>query len=235
MNTIFSIIRNQNFIENKQLEVYINSLIKLDNNFKVVIVNSTPVELNLQHEQIETLNLGSTTSDLNIFGLIQRYLNHIQVEKNDYIIVCDVEKILFTRNPFSYLKHFDKDIYFYSTKHISNESNQKKSDFENFVKTCNYYLGNDFDAFSIESNFFAGKNQAFKALLLSLFFEVNRNSAHQITTQAVLSYVYKHFFNLFDGLMLNNQFIKIVGNYEAAESILDDELNSKKQYVLINP
>ena len=234
MNTVFSIIRNADFAKDQKHKLFLKSIANLDSNTKVVIVNSTSVEMDTLGNKFETINVTPMGSDLNIFGAISGYLNQNKLNHDDYILVSDIENIVFTRNPFSFLKHFNKDLYFYSLKYVSNETTKKKSDYENFLKTCNYFMGNDYESFSVGSHIFAGKNQVFKALLLTLFLEVNRNSAHLITTEAVLSYIHKHLAALYNVAMFTNQFCKVVENQNMAESILEDDEQSKKQYLIIH-
>jgi hypothetical protein len=233
MNIIFAVIRNPEFVINNKYTSFINSLKNLSETSKIVLINASSKEIKLDRANIEVLNTTAMASDLNIYGAISGYLNQYQNDENDYVAICNVENILFTRDPLLFLKHFDKDLYFYSLSHINNESTQIKSDYENFVKTCNFYMGNDFDSLSIGTHFFGGKLSAMKALLLTLFLNVNRNSANTITSQAVLSYVHKHFYNLFKVQMFTNQFCMLVDDKSKAESILDDEELSKKQYAVI--
>jgi hypothetical protein len=212
---------------------FINSIENLSESSKIVLINASSKEIKLNHSNCEILNTASMASDLNIYGVISGYLNMNHMDENDYVAICNIENILFTRDPLLFLKHFDKDLYFYSLSHINNENTQIKSDYENFVKTCNFYMGNDFDSLSIGTHFFGGKLSAMKALLLTLFLNVNRNSANTITSQAVLSYVHKHFYNLFKVQMFTNQFCILVDDKNKAESILEDKELSKKQYAVI--
>ncbi len=233
MNILFSVIRNPEFIKDDKYKLFLSSLKNLDANDRVVILNATSLEIKISEKNCEVINIASMSSDLNIYGMMSGYLSQNKTNNDDYIIVCDIENVVFTRNPFSYLKYFKKDLYFYSMKYVANETTQKKLDYERFMKTCNFYLGNDFESYSVETHFFGGKSNTFKALLLTLYLEVNRNSAHLITSQAVLSYTHKHVCNLYDVTMLSNQFCKIVENQNAAESIFTSEEQSKKQYLLI--
>jgi hypothetical protein len=235
MNTIFSIVKNPSFINDNKYKLFIESLNNLDGDTKVVILNSTSLDLNLKpNSRLEVLNVTPMNSDLNIYGAISGYLSNDKTSNDGYVLVVNIEHILFTRNPFSFLKHFKKDLYFYSLNHLSNESAQRKNEYVNFVKTCNFFMGNDYDSYSVGNHIFGGKMYAFKALLVTLFLEVNRNSAHLITSQSVLSYVHKHFFNLFDITMFNNQFCKVVESQMMAESAYKNDEESKKQYVIIN-
>jgi len=233
MNTLFAIVKNLEFVEGEKYKLFFESLKNLDTNDKVVILNTTSAVIKNSSSKCEILNITTMNSDLNIYGAMSGYLNQHKLDENDYIVVCDIENVVFTRNPFSFLKYFKKDLYFYSLSYIANETNQKKTEYENFMKTCNFYLGNDFESYSIGTHFFGGKNNIFKALILTLFLEVNRNSAHPITTQAVLSYTHKHFYNLFDVTMLSNQFCKVVENQNKAESIFSNEEQAKNQYLLL--
>ncbi len=234
MNTVFTIIKNADFIKEHKYKLFIESLKNLDNDTKVVIVNTTSLELNsLNSSSCETLNVTPMASDLNIYGAISGYINSHKISNEDFCLLVNMENVLFTRNPFLFLKHFKKDLFFYSLNHITNESSKKKIDYANFVKTCNFFMGNDYDSYSIGSHIFGGKTFAFKALLITLFLEVNRNSAHLITTEAVLSYIHKHYYNLYDLGMFNNQFCKVVENQMMAESIFSNGEESKKQYVII--
>ena len=233
MNTLFSVIRNAKFVQDEKYKLFLSSLKNLDVNDKVVILNTTSLEIKIPNKNCQVINVASMNSDLNIYGTMSGYLNQNKLNEDDYVIVCDIENVVLTRNPFSYLKYFKKDLYFYGTKYVANETDQKKLEYENFMKTCNFYLGNDFDSYSLETHFFGGKSNAFKALLLTLYLEVNRNSANLITSQAVLSYTHKHFFSLYDVSMLTNQFCKIVENQNMAESIFTSEEQSKKQYLIL--
>lgn len=234
MNTVFTIIKNADFISELKYKFFVESLKHLGNDTKVVIINTTNLELNfLGSPSCEILNVTPMASDLNIYGAISGYINGNKISNDDFCLLVNMENILFTRNPFSFLKHFKKDLFFYSLKFISNESIEKKINYANFVKTCNFFMGNDFESFSIGSHIFGGKTFAFKALLVTLFLEINRNSAHLITTEAVLSYIHKHYYNLYDLGMFNNQFCKIVENQIMAESIFSNVEESKKQYVII--
>jgi len=234
MNIIFSIVKNVDFVKEHRYSLFLNSLNNLDNDTKVVIINASGLDLHSSDKMsCEIVNVTPMNSDLNIFGSISNYLSNNKFADSDYVLLTNMENIVFTRNPFSYVKHFKKDLYFYSMNHISNETQQKRDDYSNFVKTCNYFMGNDYDSYSIGNHIYGGKVFAFKALLITLFLEVNRNSAHLITTQAVLSYIHKHFYNTFDTGMFNNQFCKIVEDQMLAESIFTNEEDSKKQYAII--
>jgi hypothetical protein len=235
MNTIFAIVKNPDFIKNKKYKIFIDSLKNLDSETKVVIFNSTDQEISISEKSFcNTVNVAPMASDLNLYGAISGYIRNNNFSNDDFSILVNMENVIFTRNPFSYLKHFKKDLYFYSLNHIGNESIQKKNDYTNFVKTCNFFMGNDYDSYSVGSNMFGGKNFALKALLITLFLEVNRNSAHLITTQAVLSYVHKHFNTLYELGMFNNQFCKVVENQMKAELVYSNPEDSKQQYVIMN-
>lgn len=234
MNTVFTIVKNADFIKEQKYKLFVESLKHLDDDTKVVIINTTSLELNsLNSPSCEIINVTPMASDLNIYGAISGYVNGHKIANEDFCLLVNMENILFTRNPFSFLKHFKKDLFFYSLNIISNESHKKKTDYVNFIKTCNFFMGNDYDSYSIGSHIFGGKTFAFKALLITLFLEVNRNSAHLITSEAVLSYIHKHFNSLYDLGMFNNQFCKVVENQIVAESIFSNDEESKKQYVII--
>ena len=235
MNTVFTIIKNEDFIKEHKYKLFIESLKNLDNDTKVVIVNTTSLELNsFSSSSCEILDVTPMASDFNIYASIMEYIKSHKISNEGFCLLVNMENVLFTRNPFSFLKHFKKDLFFYSLNYIPNESSEKKTDYANFVKTCNFFMGNDYYAYSFVSDIFGGKTFAFKALLITLFLEVNRNSTHLITTEAVLSYIHKHYYNLYDLGMFNNQFCKVVENQMMAESIFSNEEDAKKQYVIIS-
>ena len=234
MNIVFSVVRNSEFVKNKKYKSFFDSLENLNSNTNVIVINSTSEELDKKitknHQVINNAPMGS---DLNLYGSISGLLSQIKPNNDDLILLVDIENIVFTRDPFSYIQHFDKDLYFYSMNHISNESEKVKTEYIDFVKTCNFYMGNDFDSYSIGTHIFGGKCFAFKSILFSLFLNVNRNSANLLTSGAVLSYTHKHINNLYNVGMLTNQFCKVVTNQNMAESIYGNLDESKKQYAVI--
>lgn len=233
MNTIFVVVKNSEFLENQKYNTFLNSIERFCSDTKIIFINSTSKEMN-PVSNCEIVNVAPMNSDLNIYGTIIGLINQNKINDEDYILLADIENILFTRNPFSFLKHFNKDLYFYSLNVVSKETQKNRVDYANFVKTCNFFLGNDYESYSIGKHLMAGKCNAFKSLVLTLFLEVNRNSAHFITTQAVLSYTHKHFNNLFNVGMFTNNFCRIAESSNAAESIYSNDEESKKQYVVLN-
>ena len=234
MNTVFSIIRNAEFVKKKQYDVFVNSLKNLNSSVKVVILNSTSEELNKEDfKNCDILNISPNECDLNIYGSLLGYFGQIKFEDSDYILFTNVETTLFTRNPFDFFKHFKHDLFFYSPCHINAESEKNKVNYENYLKTCNFYLGNDFETFSIGDHFFAGKYNNFKALIFNLFMEVNRNSASIITTQAVLSYSIRHLAGIYRTNILNHNFYKKVNSIQDVSDLLENEIESRKQYMIL--
>ena len=106
MNTLFAIVKNLEFVEGEKYKLFFESLKNLDTNDKVVILNTTSAVIKNSSSKCEILNITTMNSDLNIYGAMSGYLNQHKLDENDYIVVCDIENVVFTRNPFSFLKYF---------------------------------------------------------------------------------------------------------------------------------
>ena len=235
MNTVLSIVRDIDFVNSKNYDVFADSLKNLGSSVRKVIFNSSSVELDKEYfSNCEIMNVAPIEGELNIYGAILGFLGQNSFEDSDYLLLTNLESTVFTRNPFDFFKHFKHDLSFYSPCHITAETEKNKINYENYLKTCNFYLGNDFDTISIGEQFFSGKYNSFKALIFNLFMEVNRNSASTITSRAVLSYNVRHLSGIYKTNILNQNFYRKVNSIQDVRNLISNDIESKKQYIILH-
>ena len=57
------------------------------------------------------VNVTQFDSDFIIYSTIISILNAIAKQSNNYVIISEMNKVSFERNPFSYFDHFKNDLY----------------------------------------------------------------------------------------------------------------------------
>lgn len=235
MNVIFVSIKNADFFSSENFSIFKHSLSFLDKNDKVVFLNSSSEKIDRLDidNSYEVLNITPLDCDLNLYGAVLNCLRLLESSPIDYVVMLSSENIIFTRNPFDYFKHFKKNIYFYSMSTVDKESFANRINYGNFVKTCNYFMGDEFDTLSIGEHFYAADYNTFKSLVLTLFLNVNRNSAAHIYLKPILSYVYKNLCALYKVSLLDSNFLRKCSSLSAIKDTVGNPVESKKQYVLL--
>jgi hypothetical protein len=230
MNTLILILKNDSLFDQLNFEEYLDSLEELFNQSQIFILNCTQINfITKNSKNVQMVNVTQLDSDLNVYSTIISILNSIAKQSNNYVIISEMNKVSFERNPFSYFDHFKNDLYFCNQGHIQNESSKTKDNYSNFVKTCSYFIGKEYDCISVGQQFFGGTYDSIKFLTLMLFLETNRNSANIINVQSVLTYMLPNISALYKVKLLDNLFYKIKLNQNLNNS------DSIKPYIFIKP
>lgn len=235
MNVIFVTVKNGDFFSSENYSLFKQSLSHLEKNDKIVILNSTSIKIEKLeiYNSYEILDVAPLDCDLNVYGAVLNYLRLFENSPIEYVMMLSSENIFFTRNPFDYFKYFKKNIYFYSMSTVDRESVANRINYGNFVKTCNYYVGDEFNTLSIGECLYAADYNTFKSLVLFLFLNVNRNSAAHIHIKSIFSYAYKNLCTLYKVSLLDTNFIKKYSSLSAINNVVNNTIESKKQYVLL--
>ena len=230
MNTLILILKNDSLFDQVRFEEYTNSLEKFFSQSQIFILNCTQNNFLAKNiKNLQVVNVTPLDSDLNVYSTIISILNALSKQPNNYVIISEMNNVSFERNPFSYFDHFKNDLYFCNQGHIQNESSKTKDNYSNFIKTCSYFIGNEFDCVSVGQQFFGGTYDSMKFLALLLFLETNRNSANIISSQSVLTYMLSHISALYKVKLLDNSFHKVKLNQNLNNS------DSTKPYIFIKP
>lgn len=233
MNFIILFLENSKYLNTDKFKYFKKSLQNLSNDTRIIVFNSTNEILNqVDFSNCSIVNIQAGEQKfITFYHFILSNFSNISLQSDDYIFIGNMENIIFTKDLFKYFKHFKKDFYFYETGKIL--TNNCPNEYTDFLDTKNYYLNDTYNTLFIGDKFYAAKLQSFKTLLLTLFLQINSNSAVDITCKSVLSYIYPYLKQLYDISILNSNFFREFKNEEMVNKLYDENNFKISEYLIL--
>ena len=192
MNLLINYCWGDKLFDNFDLEIYLQSLDKIPDTNKVLLVNGcnfSDIEKISHHYNMV---LQFNRDPIYLDEIIYEFLSSIS-DNYDYVMICDSRDIIFQKNPFEYMIENNKKLYLTSEGMKVNQSPANYSWIFRLYKTQRDYSEIMFENEVINGGVLAGRRDYMMMLLLISFTNRNRNSFEDIFNQTIYSSVANYF------------------------------------------